>query len=136
MLSTSRRLRYYSTGRRVMVRNLLPHEWERLRPIFMAEGERLPEWSGLPCMVEEDENGIIVGVLLLHQALPQLEMFVVKEARGNGTARRLADMMREELQAEGIERYLAFARNEIVMRLCSELGMAAQSGTMYMMEGR
>lgn len=114
----------------MIYRRLLPHEWQRLEPIFREQGHRLPAFSGMPCFVAE-EGGQIVGLLAMIP-MPQLELWVREDKRGQGVARALCDEAQEEMMDEAP--FLALARNDATRTLCMEFAMQRQEGVeVYMM---
>lgn len=116
-----------------MARRLLPHEWERLRSVFESQGAQLPEFSGLPCLVQEDDTGAIIGVILLHP-VPQLELWVAEDARGKGVARELAEAMKP--LAEDEAPYFALVRNARLAGMCEEFGLEVVGQAWLMERGK
>lgn len=115
-----------------MISRLLPHQWPELEAIFAANGHPLPPYSQLPAVVERDESGQIVGVLLAHQFSIELELWVAPAYRGNGVATRLAEALEPEMRE--MAPFAAYARNEATVALCEQFGMTEQHGTLYVME--
>ncbi len=67
------------------IREIEPQEWERLAPVYEANGDRLPSFEANRVIIAE-VNGEIVGMCGLNAIVHVGPLWVSEEFRGRGVA--------------------------------------------------
>lgn len=109
-------------------------EQERILPILQDQGWFIP-YSESCLILAAIDDGEIVGFSVT-QLVPHIEPIWVKESyRGSGLALDLAKKAQEQLEAQGVNLYVAGAGNPFAEKLCEAIGMEKVSTAMYVKKG-
>lgn len=121
----------------ITYRMLRPDEWPKVEPIFIEHGgpQSLPCPEASAILVAEEQGGI-VGFLVIQPVVHAEPVWVREDHRGNGIARKLFSEVDDFMKGIGIKAYYTFSTETIVERLAQGNGMSLLPWKVWMKEAR
>ncbi len=112
----------------LLVRQLLPEEWQRLLPFYLEQGASLPPPE---TAVIAEYKGHIVGLFALNVLLHAGPVWVAREWRGQGISDRMGQQLDELARATAFPGYLMLPSNPHSARLAVRLGLEPTGCSVY-----